>query len=363
MPVQYGGDKITFSDGSTVGNGWSGFKNRIINGAMVIDQRNAGASVSLTDGLYFVDRWKASISQTSKVSGQRSTVAPAGFVNSILATVTSAFTPSSGDYCGIVQPIEGFNTADLGFGTSNASTVTVSFWVRSSVTGTYSIALHNEATNRSYVTTYTITAANTWEQKSVTIAGDTTGTWQTGNLVGVTAYFALGMGSTFGGATANTWNASLKLAATGQTQWVSTAGATFYITGVQLEKGFTATSFDYRPYSAELALCQRYFVRFGGSANYTPFGSGMWRSSTTPNIIMPLPVQMRTSPTCTISSASNFFVSSGTSNVTPSAIALDQASPLSLMIDATYSSGTAGQATRIFAANTTAATIDTSAEL
>jgi hypothetical protein len=296
MTTSIGGTTgITFPDASvqnTAATGF-GFKNRIINGAMVIDQRNAGASVALTDGLYYVDRWKSSISQTSKLTGQQSSTAPAGFVKSLSATVSTAFTPSAGDYAGLVQPIEGNNTADLGFGAAGASTVTLSFWVRSSVTGAYSVALHNSAADRSYVTTYTINAANTWEQKTVTIAGDTSGTWLTTNGVGITAYFALGMGSTYGGATAGTWNASLKLAATGQTQWVSTSGATFYITGVQLEKGSTATAFDYRPYGTELILCQRYCPAWTFSGSYTSVASGFTPSTSGCYALLPYPVTPR----------------------------------------------------------------------
>ena len=345
--------------------GINGMKNRIINGAMVIDQRNAGASVSLTDGLYFVDRWKSSISQTSRVSGQRSTVAPTNFINSILTTVTSAFTPSAGDYCGIVQPIEGFNTADLNWGTANAQTVTVSFWVRSSVTGTYSVALHNDATNRSYVTTYTINSANTWEQKSVTIAGDTAGTWLTNNGVGITAYFALGMGSTFGGATANTWNASLKLAATGQTQWVSNAGATFYITGVQLEVGSTATSFDYRPYGTELALCQRYFQRVGDGGNpFAVLGVGRFASTTAVSMRFPWSVNMRATPSASFNTATYQFTD-GTSSRSVGAISIYSAGTDGCEGDVVTSSATNGAMTQLRgnAAAPNAPYINLSAEL
>ena len=270
-------------------------RNRIINGDMRIDARNAGASVALTDGLYFVDRWKASISQTSKLTGQQSSTVPAGFVKSLSATVGTAFTPGAGDYAGLVQPIEGNNVSDLGFGSAGASTVTLSFWVRSSVTGTYSVTLHNaDPANRSYVTTYAINAADTWEQKSVTIAGDTSGTWATDNTASITAYFALGMGSTYGGATANTWNASLKLAATGQTQWVSTAGATFYITGVQLEAGSVATSFERRHYGQELILARRYYQRQGIGADWDGASTSFYGGS------IELSPAMRATPSATL---------------------------------------------------------------
>jgi hypothetical protein len=240
---------------------YMGFKNRIINGAMMIDQRNAGASVSVGagDATWDVDRWMGSSSQASKFTLQQSTTVPAGFKNSMVATVTSTITVGASDYAGILQRVEGLNTYDFGWGAAGPASVTVSFWVRSSVTGTYCVAIRNSGDTRSYVATYTVNSANTWEQKSITIAGDTAGTWLTTNGIGLVAYFTLSCGSTFGSATANTWSGSLGIATSAQTQWIQNSGATFYITGVQLEKGSTSTSFDYRPYGTELALCQRYF--------------------------------------------------------------------------------------------------------
>jgi hypothetical protein len=179
------------------------------------------------------------------------------------------------------QNIEGLNTSDLGFGTAAPSTISVSFWVRSSLTGTYCVALRNSAFNRSYVAEYSISSANTWEYKTVTIVGDTTGTWLTDNDAGIRVGFDLGSGSN-ANATVNTWTASVATRTTSQANFANTSGATFYITGVQLEKGSTATSFDYRPYGTELALCQRYFETFTVNANNTALlsaplvGSNNW---------------------------------------------------------------------------------------
>jgi len=236
-------------------------KNRIINGAMVIDQRNAGASVS--GNAYPVDRFQVIVSQSSKLTAQQnagSVTPPAGFTNYVGITSSSAYSVISSDYFAIRQFIEGFNIADLGWGSANAKTVTLSFWVRSSLTGTFGGALQNSAQTRAYPYSYTISAANTWEYKTITIAGDTTGTWLTNNGQGIGLYFSLGTGSVSLG-TAGAWAASSALAPTGETSVVGTNGATFYITGVQLEVGSTATSFDYRPYGTELTLCQRYFQK------------------------------------------------------------------------------------------------------
>jgi hypothetical protein len=255
-------DSLVGSSGGSVAPDSSVFRNRIINGAMVIDQRNAGASVTPTDAQYCVDRWRAVASAASKFTVQQSTTAPDGFTNSLLLTSSSAYTPSTSEAFGILQLIEGFNCADLMFGTATAKTITVSFWVRSSLTGTFGGFLTNASFNRAYPFTYTINSANTFEQKTVTIAGDTTGTWATNSSGCIGVGFSIGAGATLS-ATAGAWGAGTKLGATGQTQLISTSGATFYITGVQLEKGSTATSFDYRPYGTELALCQRYYEIFG----------------------------------------------------------------------------------------------------
>jgi hypothetical protein len=238
-----------------------GFRNRIINGAMVIDQRNAGASVTGTASAYAfpVDRFKFYNAASSKLSGQQSADAPSGFKNSIVLTSLAATTPGASDEYQLYHPIEGFNCVDLGFGTASSKTVTLSFWTKSSLTGTFSGCLSNSGA-RSYVFTYTINAANTWEYKTVTIAGDTTGTWNTGNGIGINILWDLGSGSNYN-ATPDAWNNTFECRTSGSVNLVGTNGATWYITGVQLEKGATATSFDYRPYTTELQLCERYYQR------------------------------------------------------------------------------------------------------
>jgi len=244
--------------------GYYGFKNRIINGAMVIDQRNAGASVtraSSTSG-YSLDRWNISNLTGGTYTAQQSTDVPtnAGFSYSLKATVTVADTSiTTTENAAFFQPIEGYNIADLRFGYSNASSVTLSFWVKSTVTGTFSCCLTNSDNSRANPQSFTINSSNTWEQKTITFAGDTSGTWLTTNGIGLFVYVWLAAGPTYQGSTG--WNGSSIYAITGQANAMSTIGNVFAITGVQLEKGSTATSFDYRPYGTELALCQRYFEK------------------------------------------------------------------------------------------------------
>ena len=298
----------------------SPFRNRIINGDMRIDQRNAGASVTPTASAYTLDRWSFGISQASKASIQQSATAPNGFVNSLVATSLSAYSVVASDLFVIQQLIEGNNIADLGWGTANAQTVTLSFWVRSSLTGTFGGALNNSGASRSYPFTYTISVANTWEQKTVTIAGDTSGTWLTTNSLGIGVRFGVGVGSTYS-STAGSWASGTYYSATGATSVVGTNGATFYITGVQLEKGSVATPFEYRPYGTELALCQRYYCKTfsqgttpadglgQGGTIFSNCGSGTgagvgyitsWR----------FPVEMRIGPTVTLYTPSTASASS-----------------------------------------------------
>jgi hypothetical protein len=264
-----GSDGVTFPDSTNQFSGGAfSFKNRIINGDMRIDQRNAGASVTPTTSIYTLDRWLTNLTQASKFSVQQSSTAPTGFNNSLLVTSASAFSVASSDYFAVLQNIEGFNFSDCGWGTANAKTVTLSFLVRSSLTGTFGGSITNSAINRSYPFTYTINSANTFEYKTVTIAGDTTGTWiGSTNGIGVRVWFSLGAGSTYSG-TAGAWAGATYTSATGATSVVGTNGATWYITGVQLEVGSVATPFERRPYGTELSLCQRYFELYDGTTLY-----------------------------------------------------------------------------------------------
>jgi hypothetical protein len=295
-----------------------GFRNRIINGDMRIDQRNAGASITANDDTYAVDRFKTAASQSSKLTAQRnagSVTPPAGFSHYLGYTSSSAYSVGASDFFSCQQPIEGFNAADLGWGTANAQAITLSFWVRSSLTGTFGGSLRNASADRSYPFTYTISAANTWEQKTVNIAGDTSGTWGTGNGIGIGLGFGLGVGSTQSG-TAGAWASTQYRSATGATSVVGTNGATWYITGVQLEAGSVATPFERRDYGRELMLCQRYYWRINttGSAGQ-PIASGNAENTTRGYINLTLPQPMRTSPTCSVSSLSHLGLRGGGSNV------------------------------------------------
>jgi hypothetical protein len=290
-----------------------GFRNRIINGGMVIDQRNAGASLTaLNTGAqtYTLDRWAYQASQASKFTIQQnagSVTPPAGFTNYLGITSSAATSLGAGDYFLINQCIEGFNTADLNWGTANAKTVTLSFWVRSSLTGTFGGSMLNGAQNRAYPFTYTISAASTWEYKTVTVTGDTSGTWVGATSgIGMFISFSLGMGSTYSG-TAGAWAGSGFYSATGATSVVGTNGATFYITGVQLEVGSTATSFDYLDYGRSLIQCQRYFNRLNLTDGAGPIGFN--DASTKALVMYYYPVNMRANPVVeTTGTASNYAI-------------------------------------------------------
>jgi len=321
-----GTNGLTFPDTSKQYNSYYNFKNRIINGAMVIDQRNAGASVTPADGAYTLDRWNAGLTQASKFSVQRSTVAPVGFTNSLLVTSLSSYSVGAGDLFRVSQYIEGFNAADFAWGTASAATVTLSFLVRSSLTGTFSGSLMNSAANRAYPFTYTISAANTFETKTITIPGDTSGTWLTDSGIGIRVGFSLGAGSTFSG-TAGAWASSTLTAATGAVSVVGTNGATFYITGVQLEKGTQATSFDYRPYGTEEALCQRYYAKSYNQSAVPGSNAGTTNSvqalnGTDGNQIQGFrtPVTMRTSATARVWTLSGTLASLSTTSEVNSGI-------------------------------------------
>lgn len=267
----------------------AGARNRIINGDMRIDQRNAGAAVTLTSaGVYIADRWQGWEDTDGSATATQSTTAPTGYTNSLLYTVTSADTSlSAAQYTILGQRIEGFDAADFAFGTASAATITIGFWVRSSITGIFAGGISNSAGNRSYVFTYTISAANTWEYKSAAIPGDTSGTWLTDNGIGLNLYFSLGAGSSYQ-ATAGSWGNANSYATSSSVNLIGTNGATFYITGVQLETGSVATPFERRSYGQELALAQRYYQKGVAILNASPVTAAAY-----------LPVVMRALPSVT----------------------------------------------------------------
>jgi hypothetical protein len=295
-------------------------RNRIINGEMRIDQRNAGASVTVNiDAQAFaVDRFSGrATTSAGAYSLQQDSSAPAGFVNSIKATTTTIDSSlGTSNIYAIRQIIEGTNIADLAWGTANAQAVTLSFWVRSSLTGTFGGSLRNAASDRSYPYTYTISSADTWEYKTVTIAGDTSGTWLTTNGAGILVFWGLGVGSSVSG-TAGAWAGTIYFSATGAVSVIGTLNATFYITGVQLEAGSVATPFERRPYGTELALCQRYYYKL-----FEEYGAGFCTAATTARFIVHFPAVMRVAPTAleTSGTAADYRVLHGTSGTTCNSI-------------------------------------------
>jgi hypothetical protein len=339
-------DKITTSDGYTLGgSGAHHLKNRIINGAMVVDQRNAGANTTPANGDYTLDRWKFQLTQSGKVTTQQnkgSVTPPPGFINYLGIASTSAYSVVSSDQFLISQYIEGLNIYDLAWGTSNAKTITVSAWVYSSLTGTFSGVIQNSAADRCYPFAYTISAANTWTQINVTIPGDTTGTWLTTTSTGMRLIFSFGNGSTYAAAAGAWTSQQYTTAATGTTSVVGTSGATFYITGVQLEAGSTATSYDYRHYSVELAMCQRYYYKI--SESYVAVG---WQyNSTNLQVLIQHPVSMRAAPTYSGTSSTNAFVfyRNGTNDQFDSFSLVAGDTRFVSLNNTTDISGTAGQA-------------------
>lgn len=334
--------------------GYTGFKNRIINGAMMIDQRNAGAEVNpAVATTYYLDRWLVGSGAASKFKiGQNAgaVTPPAGYINYLGCTSLSAYTPGASESFGVIQRIEGLNVADLAWGTASAATVTLSFWVYSSLTGTFGGSIRNSANTRSYPFTYTVSSANTWTQASITIPGDTTGTWLTTNGVGIAINFSLGAGSTLLGP-AGAWAAVNYASVTGSVAVVGTNAATWYITGVQLEKGSTATSFDVRDYGRELILCQRYCFVPSSTSRYV----GQCDSTTRALIFYTFPVTMRSGPSATLASASTYNVTTATgSTIAGTAVALSGGFTDSAQLAITVASGlAAGNASFVTANGTT----------
>ena len=296
-------------------------KNLIINGAMQVAQRGTSFTKSGSSNVYILDRFnQVSNASAATVVYSQDPEAPANFKNSLKFSVTTADTDLTSQRCLISQFIEGQNVAHLNWGTADAQDVTLSFWVRSSLTGTFGGSFINSAEDYSYPFTYTISSADTWEYKTVTVTGPTAGTWLDTNGVGIRIHWSMGTGSYRLG-TAGSWSANRYEGATGQVDPVSTTSATWYITGVQLEVGSVATPFEHRSYGEELQLCKRYYQTSGSGAMGSQVclcGRGNGTASSV--AFLPLPVQMRSSPTSNTNIASTEMFSiagygSGTATV------------------------------------------------
>ncbi len=366
-----GGSNAVFSGVASPPNSM-GNRNRIINGDMRIDQRYAGATVTITNPStaanngYVLDRFyiRAESAAGSKISTQRSTTAPAGFTNSQLITSLSAYSIGASEHFGLIQAIEGFNCADLDWGTASAQAVTLSFKVRSSLTGTFGGFIANSAADRCYIYSYTISAANTWETKTITIPGDTTGTWLKNNDVGIYVSFGVAAGSSVT-TTAGTWGSTLYRSVTGQTSLVGTNGATFYITGVQLEAGTNASAFERRDYGRELMMCQRYYQKMTSTTAYGYPASGVVVGFNTTSAYGSLQYlqQMRAAPT--ISTTGSLRITDQTNTISAT-LSFDgnRIGTQSAEIGATVSSGCVQYRTyHVQNSNDTTAAINLSAEL
>jgi hypothetical protein len=353
-----GSDGVTFPDSTNQFSGGAfSFKNRIINGDMRIDQRNAGAAV--TTAGYTLDRFTIANSTDGAFSAQQDSSAPTGFVNSLKVTATTADgTLTTTQNLSLLQPIEGTNVSDLAWGTANAKTVTLSFWVRSSLTGTFGGALRNSGVNRSYPFTYSISVADTWEYKTVTVAGDTSGTWLTTTGVGIGVLFGLGAGPDRSG-TAGAWNSNNNVSATGAVSVIGTLNATWYITGVQLEVGSVATPFERRPFGTELALCQRYYWKNIPGASGVSLAVGATTSAQM-RVTVFYPTTMRSAPSFLIN---DLYGDDEISSIyTVSGLASVSAGNQSALLRLTSSGMTSGRAMQVFS-NSAASFIAASAEL
>lgn len=350
LTVGANGQILTPDSAQSAGLSWvdrsDGFRNRIINGDMRIDQRNAGAAVSVSNAnVYTLDRWQGDdVGSSGTFSVQRlSATPPNGAPNYLqVKTTTADASITSGEKYRLLHAIEGYNVADLAFGTASAKTITVSFKVRSSLTGTFSGVIQNGALDRSYPFSFAISAANTWEEKIVTISGDTTGTWPIDNTASLVLCFDIGSGSALKGP-AGAWAAATYYGVTGAVNLISTLNATLDITQVQVEAGSVATAFEIRPYGTELSLCQRYFQKVGSDSGADPIGSGFVTSSTTAVASVTLLTPMRAIPSLSFSSASNFvFNTAGTANAC-SSLSLGNASKSRMFVSIGNSGMTTGQ--------------------
>jgi hypothetical protein len=351
-----GGNTATINSFTPTVSNMAG-RNRLINSDMRIDQRNAGASVSIggNDNKYSTDRWNGFNGSDGVFTLQQISDAPAGTNSLRFTTTTADASLGATQFVGVRQMIEGFNAADLGFGAAGASSVTLSFWTKSSLTGTFGGALLNSAENRSYPFNYTINAANTWEYKTVIIIGDTTGTWLTNNGIAFRLTFGLGVGSSYSSSAGAWTSTSYTYSVTGAVSVIGTLSATWQVTGVQLEAGSVATPFEHRQYGQELALCQRYAQQVvNGEVTTQAVALGHSQSGTVAYYYYQMPVAMRSGPALTYSSLSDFLNDDGVGGSVPATLSVIRSTTVSCGISATGLSTAAGRAAHLRAQNSNA---------
>lgn len=360
-PTSVGSTVISDSSNQWVENAQSlSWRNKIINGDMRVTQRGTGAVTA--DSTFAVDRWAVYNTTSATFSAQQSSVAPAGFSNSYLFTVGTGASATAAQYAQIQHKIEGLNIYDLAFGTASAKTITLSFWVRSSVTGTFCVGLRNWLPDRSYVTTYSILSANTWEKKTITIAGDTGGIWHTDNRAALRVTYDFGSGGDIQTSTLNAWQTGNYYSTSSRANLIGTSSATFYLTGVQLETGSAATPFEMLQYEKQLELCQRYFARLSSlSGNYVGFGTGCSTGTNIALVYVKYPQQMRGTPTMTQSNCAIYNTTARA--VTALSAAYYGSDSLSINVTTASSTQTMGQGVVLTGNNNAAAYIDLNAEL
>ena len=337
----------------------AGRKNLLINGDHNVDQRNGGSAITPTHNQKITDRWRCELAQSSKYTAQQSGTAPDGFRKSLKITSSSAYNPGASDYFLITQDIEGYTASRAAFGTSSAKPVTLSFWVRSSLTGTFACSIRNKAFNRTHIKEYTISSADTWEYKILTFPGITDGTWETGSNQGIRVNWSLGAGTDFHGAADTTLNTN-DYATAASTNVVSTNGATWYMTGAQFEIGRNGTEFEYRSFGEELALCQRYYYEYPKGNTYNIIANGFANSSSNALFHFQFPVLMRSAPV--VAATGNWQVIDGTSHNVSSFSAITDATTLTGRVDATTSGLTVGRGTMLRNNNDASATFSFNAE-
>ena len=342
-----------------------GRRNMIINGAMQVAQRSTSSTSTSGIAYHTVDRFNFRGQSTGVFSIAQVTDSPDDFYYSTKITVTTPDTSiGGGQRYWVTSYLEGNTVSHLNFGTSSAKTVTLSFYVKSSLTGTFSGGLVNSSFDRAQAFTYTISSANTWERKTVTISGDTSGTWLATTGIGLSVSFDLGA-ATNRQQSAGAWTASGSVAATGASQVIANNGATWQITGVQLEVGEQATPFEHRSFAEELALCHRYYQEFNYDTHgYYVTNGGASSASQSKYLYTYYGGEMRATASITTPSVSNGyrFLGSGNDHSHSTIPNIDNPSRLSVQFGNNQNTITAGNSFRLLL-NASGAKIKFDAEL